>query len=107
MELIAAILLAGPLGYFGGPANRGLVLYLIVWAIVFPVQTVVVYSTSSGGQDALYWIFNAVILAVGVGLNAAGHGYASVAPAPRAPTSGCSAECPPSATPLRKELRCS
>jgi hypothetical protein len=71
MELIAAILLAGPLGYF---ARRGLLLYLVVWAVIFPIQTVVVYSDSDpSGNDALYWVFNALILAFGVGLNRLGH----------------------------------
>ena len=71
MELIAAILLAGPLGYF---VNRGLLAYLAVWAVIFPLQTVVVYAdTDPAGNDALYWVFNAVILALGVGLNRLGH----------------------------------
>ena len=39
MELIAAVLIAGPLGYF---ARSGLLIYLVVWAVIFPVQTVVV-----------------------------------------------------------------
>jgi hypothetical protein len=70
MELIAAILLAGPLGYF---ARRGLTLYLIAWAIIFPVQTVVVYAdTDPSGNDWLYWLFNALILALGIGLNRLG-----------------------------------
>jgi hypothetical protein len=70
MELIAAILLAGPLGYFGGPRKRGLVLYLFVWAVIFPIQTIVVFSNE--GEDFAYWVVNAVILAAGVGLNTAG-----------------------------------
>jgi hypothetical protein len=71
MELIAAILLAGPLGYFGGAHKRGLVLYLAVWALIFPIQTIDVYSTSSHG-DILYWVVNAVILTGGIGLNRVG-----------------------------------
>jgi hypothetical protein len=71
MELIAAILLAGPLGYFGGTRRRGLVLYLLVWAVIFPIQTIDVYSTSSHG-DILYWVVNAIILTAGIGLNPAG-----------------------------------
>jgi len=71
VELIAAILLAGPLGYFGGPRKRGLVLYLLAWTVIFPVQTVVVFSTE-GGEDFAYWVVNAVFLAVGLGLNTAG-----------------------------------
>ena len=70
MELIAAILLAGPLGYF---VRRGLLAYLLIWAVVFPIQTVVVYAdTDPSGNDALYWVFNAVILALGVALNRLG-----------------------------------
>ena len=72
MELIAAITLAGPLGYFCATRRRGLGLYLLIWAIVFPVQTVVVFSMSDDGQDFLYWIVNAVILCAGIGVNAAG-----------------------------------
>jgi hypothetical protein len=71
MELIAAILLAGPLGFLGGTRKRGLVLYLLVWTVIFPVQTIDVYSTSSHG-DILYWVVNAVILTAGVALNALG-----------------------------------
>ena len=67
MELIAAILLAGPLGYFARSSRSGLVLYLIAWAIIFPIQTVVV--SNDGGLDLLYWVFNALILGLGVGLN--------------------------------------
>ena len=74
MELIAAVLLAGPLGYFARTRKQGLVLYLIVWAVIFPVQTVVVYSdTDPSGNDWLYWVFNALILAFGLGLNRLGH----------------------------------
>ena len=71
MELIAAILLAGPLGYLSRTARRGLVLYLIAWAVIFPIQTVVVFA--DGGNDPLYWVFNALILAFGIGLNRLGH----------------------------------
>ena len=70
MELIAAIAIAGPLGYFVRPAQRARILYLVVWVTVFPIQTIVVYSTSDDGRDTLYWVFNALILALGLGLNA-------------------------------------
>jgi hypothetical protein len=70
MELIAAILLAGPLGYFARSSRQGLVLYLIAWAVIFPVQTVVVYTdTDPSGNDWQYWVFNVVILAFGIALN--------------------------------------
>lgn len=72
MELIAAILIAGPLGYFAPTPKRGRLYYLLLWVTIFPIQTIVVFSASNDGQDALYWVFNALILGVGVGLNAAG-----------------------------------
>jgi hypothetical protein len=72
MELILMILLAGPAGYFTATRTRGLAIYLALWAIVFPVQTVVVYSTSGHGGDVLYWVFNAAILCAGIGLNRLG-----------------------------------
>jgi hypothetical protein len=68
MELIAAVLFAGPLGYF---ARRGLLFYLAVWAIIFPVQTVQVVD---GPGDWSYFVVNAVILAFGIKLNRIGHG---------------------------------
>jgi hypothetical protein len=67
MELILAIAGAGPMGFF---ASRGLALYLAAWAIVFPVQTVVVFSDGHG--EFSYWVVNAAILAGGVGLNRLG-----------------------------------
>jgi hypothetical protein len=74
MELIAAVLIAGPAGYFARTARQGLVLYLAVWAVIFPVQTVVVYlDTDPHGNDWMYWVVNAVILAGGIGLNRLGH----------------------------------
>ena len=70
MELITAVLLAGPLGYF---TRRGLLYYLIAWAIVFPFQTVVVWSDATDGSAWPYFAVNAGILAFGVGLNRLGH----------------------------------
>jgi hypothetical protein len=52
--------------------KRGLLVYLALWAIVFPVQTVVVYSMDGSDGEILYWIFNALILCVGLGLNRLG-----------------------------------
>jgi hypothetical protein len=54
VELILAILVAGPVGYLTSTRKRGLLTYLALWAIVFPVQTVVVYSTSDDGSDLLW-----------------------------------------------------
>jgi hypothetical protein len=70
MELIAAILLAGPLGYFMTNSARSLGVYLLVWAVIFPVQTIVVEN--AGDLEVSYFVLNAVILALGVGLNRLG-----------------------------------
>jgi hypothetical protein len=70
MELIAAILLAGPLGYFA--RRRGLMLYLTLWAIVFPIQTVVVHSENADDIGVSYFVINAFILGLGIGLNRLG-----------------------------------
>jgi hypothetical protein len=70
MELIAAVTLAGPLGYIFG--RRGLPFYLVLWAIVFPIQTVVVHSENPDDIVATYFLVNAVILAAGIGLNRLG-----------------------------------
>ena len=70
MELIAAILVAGPLGYFGG--RRGLALYLGLWAIIFPIQTMVVHAENADDIVASYFVINALILVVGIGLNRLG-----------------------------------
>jgi hypothetical protein len=72
MELILAVLVAGPAGYFTQTRRRGLTTYLALWAIVFPIQTVIVFSASDGGSDVLYWVFNALILCAGIGLNRLG-----------------------------------
>jgi hypothetical protein len=73
MELIAAIVLAGPLGYLARTPRQGLVLYLLAWAIIFPVQTVAVYAdTEPAGNDWQYFVVNAFILAFGLGLNRLG-----------------------------------
>jgi hypothetical protein len=67
MELILAVLAAGPLGYFLRNRRRALGIYLGAWTVVFPVQCVVVHS--AGDLDPSYWPINAVILAGGVALN--------------------------------------
>jgi hypothetical protein len=72
MELILAILVAGPAGYLTATRRRGVVIYLVSWAVVLPIQTLVVYSMSDSGSDALYWIFNVLILAGGLMLNQLG-----------------------------------
>ena len=72
MELISAIVLAGPLGYLGRTRRRGLLFYLLLWAAVFPVQTVVVHSENADDINVAYVIVNALILFVGVGFNQIG-----------------------------------
>jgi hypothetical protein len=74
MELIAAILIAGPLGYFLPTRSRarGLSAYLVVWAVIFPVQTIVVHAENPADIQPLYFIFNALILCAGVALNTLG-----------------------------------
>ncbi len=70
MELINAVLIAGPLGFRIRDRRGSLGLWLGIWAVVFPIQTIVVSNDS--GLDALYWVFNAGILALGIVLNIAG-----------------------------------
>lgn len=72
MELIAAILLAGPLGYFGRTRKRGLIVYLLLWLAIIPIQTAVVYSEDSSDFSWAYALVNAAILALGIGLNQLG-----------------------------------
>jgi peptidoglycan/LPS O-acetylase OafA/YrhL len=70
MELIAAVAIAGPLGYVLG--RRGLALYLVLWAIVFPIQTIVVHSENPDDIVVAYFVINGLILALGIGLNRLG-----------------------------------
>lgn len=67
MELLLAVLVAGPLGWFLRDRRRALVTYLGLWTVVFPVQCLVVRS--EGDLDPSYWPINAVILAGGIALN--------------------------------------
>ena len=72
MELILAILGAGPIGYFVASRRRALLTYLCLWAALFPVQTIVVFSENGSDDNAMYWVFNALILGAGIGLNRCG-----------------------------------
>ncbi|CAN5448225.1 hypothetical protein BH10ACT11_BH10ACT11_16280 [soil metagenome] len=65
VELILAILAAGPIGYFAATRKSGLAIYLIAWAIVFPIQTIV----SGQAGDWTYYPVNLAILILGLGLN--------------------------------------
>ena len=70
MELIAAIALAGPLGFL--VRTRPLLAYLILWAVIFPVQTAVVHSENADDINVTYFVVNAFILAGGIALNTLG-----------------------------------
>lgn len=74
MELIAAVLLAGPLGYFVRTRSRarGLAVYLVLWAVIFPIQTAVVHADNPDDIVPLYFVLNALILCAGIGLNTLG-----------------------------------
>jgi hypothetical protein len=74
MELITAIVLAGPLGYLARDRRLGLILYLLVYAIVLPIQTIIVHSENADDINWSYPLVNAVILAGGIGLNRVGSG---------------------------------
>jgi hypothetical protein len=71
MELIAAILIAGPLGYVIRDPKRARIIYVALWTLVFPIQTFVVFSTTDAttGDYWQYPLLNAVILALGIGAN--------------------------------------
>ena len=70
MELILAVLGAGPIGYFTKTRRQGLLFYLAAWAVVFPIQSAIVGIFSD--FDPLYLVVNAVILVAGIGLNRLG-----------------------------------
>jgi hypothetical protein len=74
MELIAAVLIAGPLGYVAQTRTRarGLAIYLVVWAAIFPIQTIVVHAENANDIEPMYFVINALILAGGIGLNRLG-----------------------------------
>jgi hypothetical protein len=72
MELILAILGAGPIGFFSPTRRRPLTVYLCLWALVFPIQTVVVFSENGSDNNAMYWVFNTLILGLGIALNRCG-----------------------------------
>jgi hypothetical protein len=67
MELINAVLTAGPLGYF--VRRHGLMAYLALWALIYPVQTVIVHSENPDDINPAYFVVNAAILAGGMALN--------------------------------------
>ena len=80
MELIAAVLIAGPLGYFVESRKRALIAYLGIWAVIFPIQTLIVVPDEA--SDPLYWALNALFLVGGIGLNRLGARFAERRPSP-------------------------
>jgi hypothetical protein len=72
MELIIAAALAGPLGYFAPTRRIALISYLAVWAVVLPIQTIVVHNENPDDINWQYALVNAVILGTGIALNQLG-----------------------------------
>jgi hypothetical protein len=72
MELIVAILVAGPLGYLTTRPRTGVTVYLAIWAVVLPLQTVVVHSENADDLNWQYVVVQALVLALGLGLNRLG-----------------------------------
>ena len=72
MELILAVLVSGPVGFFVAPRRRALLVYLGLWAVVFPIQTVVVFSEDGSDKNVFYFLVNALILCGGIALNRGG-----------------------------------
>jgi hypothetical protein len=72
MELIVAILVAGPLGYLTTRPRTGVTVYLAIWAVVLPLQTVVVHSENANDLNWQYVVVQALVLALGLGLNRLG-----------------------------------
>jgi uncharacterized membrane protein len=72
--LIAAVLIAGPLGYFVRTRTRarGIAVYLVLWAVIFPIQTAVVHAENPDDIVPSYFVINVLILCVGIGLNTLG-----------------------------------
>jgi hypothetical protein len=70
MELTLAVLGVGPTGYFTSTRRKALLIYRVAWAVVFPIQSVVVGLFDD--FDPLYFVVNAVILVIGIGLNRLG-----------------------------------
>lgn len=50
-------------------------LCLLVWAAIFPIQTVVVHAAAPSDIEPPYFVFNALILALGITLNQLGPRY--------------------------------
>ena len=72
MELILAIVLAGPLGYLVPSRRRALTFYLVVWAAVLPIQTLVVHAENPDDINWSYPLVNALILGGGIAMTQVG-----------------------------------
>jgi hypothetical protein len=71
MELALAILVAGPLGYRMQDSAKSLRIYLILAAVIFPIQSLVV-GLFSDDLEPVYFAVNVAIVALGIGLNRLG-----------------------------------
>lgn len=74
MELIAAVIFAGPLGYLvpGRTRAHGLTVYLVLWAVIFPIQMIAVHAENPNDIVPSYFVVNALILVAGIALNSLG-----------------------------------
>jgi hypothetical protein len=72
MELIVAILVAGPLGHLTTRPRTGVTTYLAIWALVLPLQTFVVHSQNSDDLNWQYVAVQVLVLAFGLGMNRLG-----------------------------------
>lgn len=51
MELVNALLIAGPVGWFVRDRRRSLLIWLGIWAAILPVQSWVVATYDDNGLD--------------------------------------------------------
>jgi uncharacterized protein YqgC (DUF456 family) len=72
MDLILAVIGAGPIGFYTSTRRKGFLVYLAAWTVVFQVQTIVLFIIDDGANNAVYWVVSAVILCLGIGLNRLG-----------------------------------
>jgi hypothetical protein len=82
MELILAIVGAGPIGFLTKTRKQGLLAYLGLWTVVFPIQSLDVGADHH--VDVLYFVVNALILCGGIALNRLGSVLRERRPANRA-----------------------
>jgi hypothetical protein len=75
MELILALLVSWPLGYLMPTRRAALAVYLAAWAIVLPVQTILVHSENPDDLNWQYPVVQALILSLGLCLNRIGGAF--------------------------------